>query len=175
MLVTVWGSGLVVECPLSSLLNTLSWPVRGPADNFNSHLSIITQIWGEICFIVITFLVVRLLNHVSMPSMTAQLLCHVQNFVAITLLEYRWEQNEISNTLNKSSSHGANFADFSCATQPMFQVLDKSDGWFKLLSVTYILFRYQKNQIVSIKSDNGTAQVYVARASAGTMLTLIWW
>ena len=31
---------------------------------------------------------------------TAQLLCHVQNFVATTVLESRWEWNEISSNLN---------------------------------------------------------------------------
>ena len=56
------------------------------------------QIWWKLRIDVSA--VIQLLATRSQQSFahatTAQLSCHVQNFVAITLLESRWDQNEIS-------------------------------------------------------------------------------
>ena len=53
------------------------------------------QIRWKLCLPVIPLLAIRS-QQIFAHAMTAQLLCHVQNFVAITVLESRWEWNEIS-------------------------------------------------------------------------------
>ena len=63
--------------------------------HLTKYSSIITQIWWKFCFAVSQFLLVR------SPQILYRLrqhspLCHVQNFVSITQLQSRWEQNEIS-------------------------------------------------------------------------------
>ena len=49
----------------------------------------------ENLFAGISFLTIGLL-HIFAHATTAVLLWHVQNFVVIILLEFEWEQNEIS-------------------------------------------------------------------------------
>ena len=59
------------------------------------NFSIVIQIWWKIGFsITPLWSTISLQNFAH--TMTAQLSCHVQNFIVITLLQFEWEQNEIS-------------------------------------------------------------------------------
>ena len=53
------------------------------------------QIWWKLHLAVIPLLAIRS-RQILAHARTAQLSCHVQNFVAITLLDSRWEWNDIS-------------------------------------------------------------------------------
>ena len=55
----------------------------------------VTQIRWKISLAIIPLLAIRS-QQISAHATTAQLSCHVQNFVAITVSEPRWEWNEIS-------------------------------------------------------------------------------
>ena len=61
------------------------------ADSFS--LAVLT--WRLICIAIIELLVIRPLQ-IFAHAMTAQLLCHVWNCVAISILEFSWEPNRIS-------------------------------------------------------------------------------
>ena len=68
------------------------WTIPGGhVTHFFKVLFLKIQIWCEICIAVIQLLVIRS-QQIFAHAMTAQLSCHEQNFVAITLLESGWEQ-----------------------------------------------------------------------------------
>ena len=54
------------------------------------------QIRWKIRLALIPLMAIKSQQILYMPRPTAQLSCHVQNFVAMTVLEPRWEWNEIS-------------------------------------------------------------------------------
>ena len=56
------------------------------------------QIQWKLSLAVIPLLA-NILQQIFAHATTAQLLCHVQNFVAINVLESRWEWNKISTAL----------------------------------------------------------------------------
>ena len=63
--------------------------------HFTKDFSIVIQIWWKIDFSVIPLqCILSLQNFVHAP--TAQMLCHVQHFVTIAILQLGWKQNEIS-------------------------------------------------------------------------------
>ena len=65
-----------------------------PGACFIEDFSIVIHIWWKICLAVVLFVVIRSLQNFA-HAMTAVLSWHVQNFVAITLLVFEWNQNEI--------------------------------------------------------------------------------
>ena len=62
---------------------------------FNNDFLPAIQIRWKLHLAVIPLLAIRL-QQIFAHATTAQLSCHVQNFVAITVLESRWEWNDIS-------------------------------------------------------------------------------
>ena len=68
---------------------------RAPGARFTNDFSPAIQIRWKIRLAVIPLLAIRS-QQIFAHATTAQLSCHVQNFVAITVLESRWEWNEIS-------------------------------------------------------------------------------
>ena len=75
--------------------DVLIWPYGKPGACFTKDFLPTFQIWWKLCLAVIPLLANRpqqIFAHVT----TAQLSCHVQNFAAVTVLESRWEWNEIS-------------------------------------------------------------------------------
>ena len=66
-----------------------------PRAHFTNDFSIVIKIRWKIVYVAIYFLAITSLQRFAHAT-TAQLLCHVKNIVTITLLEFRWEQNEIS-------------------------------------------------------------------------------
>ena len=64
---------------------------------FTNDFSITIQMWWKFHLALIQLLMIILQQHLAHAT-TAQLLCHVPNIVAITLLVFGWEQNEISIT-----------------------------------------------------------------------------
>ena len=73
-----------------------TWRTRGL---FHEQFSVVVQIWLKICFNVTpSWGIISLQNFAHATA--APLSCHVQHFIAITLLQLGWEQNEISINLN---------------------------------------------------------------------------
>ena len=68
-----------------------------PGTHFTNNFSITSQIRWKIYSALIQLLVIISQQNLAHAT-TAQLSCHVPNFVAITLLVLGWEQNEISIT-----------------------------------------------------------------------------
>ena len=66
-----------------------------PGARFTNDFLPAIQIRWKLCLAVIPLLAIRL-QQIFAHATTAQLSCHVQNFVAITVLELRWEWSEIS-------------------------------------------------------------------------------
>ena len=67
----------------------------GPGPRFTKVFLPAIQIQWKLRLAIIPLLAIRS-RQIFAHATTAQLLCHVQNFVAITLLDSRWEWNEIS-------------------------------------------------------------------------------
>ena len=67
----------------------------GPGARFTNDVLPAIQIRWKLRLAVIPLLVIRS-QQIFAHATTAQLSCHVQNIVAITVLESRWECNEIS-------------------------------------------------------------------------------
>ena len=65
-----------------------------PVARFTNDFLLAIQIWWTLCFVVIQYLAIRS-QHIFAHATTAQLSCHVQKSVAITLLHLMWQQNEI--------------------------------------------------------------------------------
>ena len=68
---------------------------NGPGAHFVNDFRIVVQIRWEIRLAVSQLLAIGLLQNVHV--VTAQLLCHVQNLVVITVFESVWNLNDISN------------------------------------------------------------------------------
>ena len=68
---------------------------RYPGARFTNDFLPAIQIRWKFRLAVILLLAIRS-QQIFAHATTAQLSCHVQNFVAITVLELRWEWNEIS-------------------------------------------------------------------------------
>ena len=68
---------------------------RGPGARFTNDFLPAIYIRWKIRLAAIPLLAIRS-QQIFAHATTAQLSCHVQNFVAITVLESRWEWNEIS-------------------------------------------------------------------------------
>ena len=66
-----------------------------PGARFTNEFLPEIQIRWKIHLAVILLLAIRS-QQIFAHATTAQLSCHVQNFVAITVLEFRWQLNEIS-------------------------------------------------------------------------------
>ena len=72
-----------------------NWMKINTGQHFTNTFSITIQIsWKFVCTVI--QLLVRISLQIFAHDTTAQLSCHVQNFVVIILLEFGWEQNEIS-------------------------------------------------------------------------------
>ena len=69
----------------------------GPGAHFTNDFSITIQIRSKIHLALIQLQLIISQQNLAHAT-TAQLSCHVPNFVAITLLVLGWEQNEISIT-----------------------------------------------------------------------------
>ena len=80
---------------LSLLVHVLHGHITGPGARFTNDFLPAIQIWWKLRLAVIPLLAIRSQQIVAHAT-TAQLSWHVQNFVAITVLELRWEWNEIS-------------------------------------------------------------------------------
>ena len=79
-----------------SVFKYLIWSERtGNAESVSGHFAHNSNSI-EICLVDCNSIAGHLIKIVFAQATTAQLSCHVQNFVAITLLESRWKQNEIS-------------------------------------------------------------------------------
>ena len=65
--------------------------------HFTNDFSITIQMWWKFHLALIQLLMIISQQHLAHAT-TAQLSCHVPNIVAITLLVFGWEQNEISIT-----------------------------------------------------------------------------
>ena len=76
-------------------LKPLSKAVHVPGARFTNGFLPAIQIRWKLRLAVIPLLAIRS-RQIFAHATTAQLSCHVQNFVAITLLDSRWEWNEIS-------------------------------------------------------------------------------
>ena len=68
---------------------------RQPGAHFTNDFLPAIQIRWKLRLAVIPLLAIKS-QQIFAHATTAQLSCHVQNFVAITLLESTWEWNEIS-------------------------------------------------------------------------------
>ena len=87
---------LVVSCLMWP--STMAWQACGniwPGACFINDFLPAIQIWWRLRLAVIPLLAIRS-QQIFAHATTAQLSCHVQNFVAITVLELRWVWNEIS-------------------------------------------------------------------------------
>ena len=69
----------------------------GPGTHFTNDFSITIQMWWKFHLALIQLLMITSQQNLAHAT-TAQLSCHVPNIVAITLLVFGWEQNEISIT-----------------------------------------------------------------------------
>ena len=69
----------------------------GPGTHFTNDFSITIQMWWKFHLALIQLLIITSQQNLAHAT-TAQLSCHVPNIVAITLLVFGWEQNEISIT-----------------------------------------------------------------------------
>ena len=69
--------------------------VHEPGARFTNDFLPAIQIRWKLRLAVIPLLAIRS-TQIFAHATTAQLSCHVQNFVAITVLESRWDWNEIS-------------------------------------------------------------------------------
>ena len=65
--------------------------------HFTNDFSITIQMWWKFHLALIQLLMITSQQNLAHAT-TAQLSCHVPNIVAITLLVFGWEQNEISIT-----------------------------------------------------------------------------
>ena len=82
-------------------LEILFYFIVWPRAHFMNNFSIVIQIQWKINFSVTSLygtISLQIFAHVT----TAQLSCHVQNFIAIILLQLGWQQNEISIEFEKS-------------------------------------------------------------------------
>ena len=80
--------------------------------------------------------------------MTAQLPCHVQNFVAITLLHYAWEQSKSLLNLNYSRQVASEMAHAQCSQQANERSKLQNGKWICDDDYTSIQFRtWISNQI----------------------------
>ena len=76
--------------------STVYFAHRQPGAGFNTDFSLTIRIQWKRDLVLIQSLGIRSQQSFAHVT-TAQLSFHVQNFAAITLLESRWEQNEMSN------------------------------------------------------------------------------
>ena len=74
-----------------------------PGACFTNDFLFAIQIWWQLCLAVIPLLAIRL-QQIFVHATTAVLSCHVHNFVAIAVLELKWEWNKISIEFEKNGS-----------------------------------------------------------------------
>ena len=82
---------------MSMIFNALNGDLllNKPGASFTNVFLPVIQIRWKFRLAITQLLAIRS-QHIFAHAMTAQLSCHIQNFVAITVLESRWEWNEIS-------------------------------------------------------------------------------
>ena len=83
--------------PFDSIIMCLFDSKSSSGTHFTNDFSITIQMWWKFHFALIQILIHGSLQNLAHGT-TAGLSCHVPNIVAITILLFGWEQNEISIT-----------------------------------------------------------------------------